>query len=72
MTRYAVGLTAAALAAITAQVRYIAIEAKAPLDAQRWLERIWHAVDSLVQWPRRSVKAEEGAYVEYEVLHDRR
>ena len=42
MTRYTVELTDAALTAITAQARYIAVESKAPLNAQRWLERLGH------------------------------
>lgn len=67
MTRYAVEFTEAAFAAIAAEARYIAVEAHAPLNAQRWLERIWDAVDSLEQWPRRAALAEESAYVEHEV-----
>lgn len=67
MTRYQVQLTDTALAAIRAQGRYIAVEAQAPLNAQRWLEQVWDAVDSLEDFPRRGVRAEEDAYVEYEV-----
>ena len=47
MTSYAVELTEAALAAIIANARYIAVEGQAPVNVQRWLERIWDAVDSL-------------------------
>ncbi len=67
MSNYAVELTDAALAAITAQAHCIAVEAHAPLNAERWLGRIWDAVVSLEQQPRRAAKAEEDAYVEYEV-----
>ena len=67
MTHYAVELTDAALAAITAQAHYIAVEAQAPLNAERWLGRIWDAVDSLEQFPQRAAKAEEDAYAKYEV-----
>lgn len=67
MTLYAVELTGAALAAIAAQARYIAIDAQAPLNALRWLERVWDAVDSLEQRPRRAGIAEEDAYLDYEV-----
>ena len=67
MTRHEVQLTETALVAIGAQARYIAKKAKAPLDAQRWLERIWDAVDSLERFPRRAALAEEAAYVDYEV-----
>lgn len=66
MTNYSVELTDAALAAITAQAQYIAVESQAPLNAERWLERIWDAVDSLEQFPHRAAKAEEDAYAKYE------
>ena len=67
MRTYAVELTATAQSAIAAQARYIAVEEHAPLDAQRWLERVWDAVDSLERWPFRAAHAEEDAYVRYEV-----
>jgi plasmid stabilization system protein ParE len=67
MKAYAVELTATARSAIAEQARYIAIEEHAPLEAQRWLERIWDAVDSLERWPFRAAHAEEDAYVSYEV-----
>jgi plasmid stabilization system protein ParE len=67
MSRYTVELTEAALSAIAEQARYIAVDAQAPLNARRWLERIWDAVDSLERWPCRASLAEEDAYVEYEV-----
>ncbi len=67
MTNYAVELTNAALAAIAAQAHYIAIEDQAPRSAERWLGRIWDAVGSLEQLPKRAGKAEEDAYVDYEV-----
>ena len=67
MNRYSVELTDAALSAISAHARYIAEEAQAPLNAQRWLERIWDAVDSLEHWPMRASLAEESSYVGVEV-----
>ncbi len=67
MTSFSVELTDAAMAAIATQAQYIATEDQAPLNAERWLARIWDAVDSLEQSPRRAAKAEEDAYVEYEV-----
>ncbi len=67
MIPFTVELTDATLGAIAAQAHYIAVEAQAPLNAQRWLERIWDAVGSLEQWPRRAARAKEDAYVEYEV-----
>lgn len=67
MTRYAVEVTDAALDAIAEQARYIAVDARALLNAARWVERIWDAADSLEQLPRRGALAEENAYVEHEV-----
>ncbi len=67
MTRYAVELTDAARASIAAYARYIAVDGKAPKEAERWLEGIWDAVDSLEDWPRRCPTAEEDAYVGYDV-----
>jgi plasmid stabilization system protein ParE len=67
MIRYSVEVTAAALTAIAAQARYIAEEARAPENARLWLELIRDAVDSLERAPRRASRAEEDAYVEYEV-----
>jgi len=67
MTQYTVELTNTALTAITEQAHYIAVEGQAPINAQRWLERVWDAVTSLEQWPRRAAMAEENAYVEFEV-----
>lgn len=67
MTRYAVELADAALAAIQSQARHIAVDGQAPLNAQRWLQRVWDAIDSLEQWPRRAPKAEEDALVDFEV-----
>ena len=67
MTRYAVELTDAALAAIGEQARYIAIEGRAPENAKRWIERVWDAVDSLENLPRRGARAQEDDYVSYDV-----
>lgn len=67
MNAYAVEVTAAAQSAIEAQARYIAVEEQDPLEAQRWLGRVWDAVDSLERWPFRAVRAEEDAYLRFEV-----
>ena len=67
MTRYTVELTDTAFAAIAEHARYIAIEGRAPDNAQRWLERVWDAIDSLETLPRRAAKAQEDYYVAYEV-----
>ena len=67
MSRYAVEVTDTAMAAITAQVSYIAVDAQAPGNAQLWLEQIWDAVDSLDSYPQRAPLAEEAACVDYDV-----
>lgn len=67
MTKYTVEVTQVALDAIANQARHIAVEADAPLNAARWLERIWDAADSLERFPRRAPLAEEDSYVGYEV-----
>ncbi|MCA9772718.1 MAG: type II toxin-antitoxin system RelE/ParE family toxin [Myxococcales bacterium] len=69
MNRYAVELTDTALAAIMAQAEYIAIERREPPSAERWLQQVWDAVDSLERLPRRCALAEEDADAPYEVRH---
>ena len=54
-------------AAIREQARYIAIDAKSPLNATRWLERIHAAANTLATWPRRCALAEEDAHRPYEI-----
>jgi plasmid stabilization system protein ParE len=67
MTEYSVEITDAAFVAIRRHARYIAVESQAPQNAARWLERIWDAIESLEQWPRRAPMAAEDALVSYEV-----
>ena len=67
MTRYAVLLTRTARDAIRTHARFLALDQHAPLDAERWLERILVCVASLERWPRRCGLAEEDAYVDCEV-----
>jgi plasmid stabilization system protein ParE len=62
-----VEITDAALAAIRAQVKYIAIECRAPLNAGRWLERVWDAIDGLALMPERHGLAAEDEFKPYEV-----
>jgi len=69
VNRYTVEVTDTALAAIAGQARYIAVEIREPINAQRWLAQVWDAVDSLEVFPRRTATAEEDAYVEFEVRH---
>ena len=67
MTKFEVRVTDSALSAISDQARYIALDRQAPDAAQRWLEQVWNAVDSLEQCPFRAARAEEDNFVAYEV-----
>ncbi len=67
MTEYSVELTDVARAAIISHAQYIAVDCQSPGNAERWLERVWNAIDSLGSLPRRGPLAEEDAHVEYEV-----
>ncbi len=67
MSEYSVEMTDAAFVAIRKHARYIAVESQSPENAKRWLERVWDAVDSLEHLPRRGAKAQEDAFVAYEV-----
>lgn len=69
MTRYEVKLTDVALVAISQQARYIAAEQQQPQNAERWLQGVWDAVDSLEQLPTRAPLAAENDEVDYEVRH---
>ena len=64
---YSVRITPAAEASIREQARYIAIDEQAPLNAARWLKRIYDAAESLDQWPRRCALADEDRYRPYEI-----
>ena len=70
MTRYAVELTDAALAAITEHAGYIAIEGRAPENAKRWLERVWDAVDSLEKLPNSEWRKHPWAYGPVRINND--
>jgi len=59
MKRYRVEVTDAAMAAIHAQARYIAVEQAQPPNAQSWLGAVWNAIDALETFPRGHPIAEE-------------
>lgn len=65
--RFRVEVADEARQSIRESVRYIAIERKAPLNAERWLARIWQAVDSLERFPHRCPLAPESRALPYEV-----
>lgn len=64
---YRVIVTDPAFDAIQAQARYIAIEQQAPEAAQRWLERVFDASDTLAEMPYRCALAAENDFRPYEI-----
>lgn len=64
---YRVEVTDQAYVAIRQYTRYIAVECESPLNAARWLEKVWDAVDSLERWPRRCPLAPEDQFRPYEI-----
>ncbi len=67
MKHFAVEVTDTTAAAIVDHARYIAVERQEPVNAQRWLESAWDAVDSLETMPKRCGIAPEDEDVSYEV-----
>lgn len=65
--KYRVTITDVALAAIKEQATYLAVEKQAPEAAERWLERVLEASDTLGEMPYRCAHAPENEYVPYEV-----
>lgn len=51
--RYAVAFTDEAWAEVDAHARHIAVTLRSPLNAARWLSRLFDAVDSLEEFPTR-------------------
>jgi plasmid stabilization system protein ParE len=64
---YRVELSQFACDAIYEYVRFIAIERQSPLSAERWLQKIWQAVDSLETLPHRCPLAPENEHRQYEI-----
>ena len=64
---YSVRYTDQVRNAILEQARYIAVDCCAPLNAERWLERIWDGIDSLEQWPHRCSLALENEFRPFEI-----
>jgi hypothetical protein len=64
---YKVDITEAADAAIRVQVRFIALDRKAPLHAARWLDQVYDVIDGLERMPKRHNLAPESASKTYEV-----
>ncbi|MEW6235133.1 MAG: type II toxin-antitoxin system RelE/ParE family toxin [Candidatus Omnitrophota bacterium] len=62
-----VEVTDQAYEAIRSHVHYIAFEQKALLNAKRWLEGLWDAIDSLEKLPKRCRLAPENNYRSYEI-----
>ncbi|QDU98592.1 type II toxin-antitoxin system RelE/ParE family toxin [Lignipirellula cremea] len=65
--KFHVRVALSAKAAIDEAIGYIAVERQAPQAAARLLERIWDAIDSLEQWPKRCSLAPENEFRDYEI-----
>jgi toxin ParE1/3/4 len=64
---YRVEVSGNAKAAIREYVRFIAVERKAPISAERWLAKVWDAIDSLEYFPHRCQFAPENELQTYKV-----
>ena len=64
---YRVLITPSARAQILEQGRYIGVDRQAPLNAARWLERVFDAADTLAEFPRRCKLAPENDFRDYEI-----
>jgi plasmid stabilization system protein ParE len=65
--RYTVKLSATVVEQITEYARFIAEQRRAPENAQRWLERVYDAIDTLDRMPQRCGLAPENAHRPYEI-----
>lgn len=66
---YIVELTPMAEAELIASFWYI--HEQTPLNAQRWLQGIYDAIDSLETWPHRCASAPEAEYLDALLKHHR-
>jgi plasmid stabilization system protein ParE len=64
---YTVYVTEATYEQISRYVKYIAEEQRAPLNARRWQDRVYTAIESLDYHPYRCELAPENAYRDYEI-----
>lgn len=67
MNEYAVELTETAETAIYDQAKFIAVVREEPLNATRWLQGIFDAIQTLETFPMRCAVALESKAVDYEV-----
>ena len=65
--KYAVELADSARRQIHDCVRYIADDQKSPENAEKWLDDVWEAIDSLEVFPHGFSIAPENEYREYEI-----
>jgi len=65
--RYTVKLSATVVDQITDYALFIAKQRRAPEIAQRWLERVYDAIDTLDRMPHRCALAPENAHRPYEI-----
>jgi len=65
--RYTVKLSVTVVEQITEYALFIAEQRRAPENAQRWLERVYAAIETLDRMPQRCVLAPENAHRPYEI-----
>ena len=64
---YRVIISDTAFESIQEYARYVAIDQRAPEAAERWLEKVFDASDTLSEMPRRCARAPEDDYRPYEI-----
>ena len=65
--RYTVKLSVTVVEQITEYARFVAEQRRAPENAQRWLERVYDAIETLDRMPQRCDLAPENAHRPYEI-----
>ena len=65
--RYSVGITDAAFDAIRQHARYIAVDCQSPLNAKKWLQKVFDEIDALEHMPARHNLAPESDFKTYEI-----
>ena len=65
--RYTVKLSVTVVQQITEYACFIAEQRRAPENAQRWLERVYDAIDTLDRMPQRCGLAPENGHRPYEI-----
>lgn len=67
MTTYRVVISPGAQEALDAHIKHIAIDKMEPLNAQRWLQKAYAAVDTLSMFPNRCPIAPESKFSKHTI-----